>query len=146
MVAVQALGCDPIAQAYNQGLREIQPCLNPQTVADGIADGLLHHEADGAQTLAAIYASGGAALAVPDPDILAAMGELARRAGVFAEPTGAIPLSGLRQLEERGLLKSDESVVLVVTGHGLKRPDALGEPEWTVVPSRLDAVRDYLHI
>lgn len=146
MVAVQALGCAPIAQAYSQGLREIQPCLNPQTVADGIADGLLHHEADGAQTLAAIYASGGAALAIPDPSILAAMEELARRAGVFAEPTGAISLSGLRQLEERSLLKSDETVVLVVTGHGLKRPDALGEPEWTVVPSDPDVVRHYLHI
>jgi threonine synthase len=146
MVAVQALGCAPIAQAYSQGLREIQPCLNPQTVADGIADGLLHHEADGAQTLAAVYDSGGAALAIPDPSILAAMEELARRAGVFAEPTGAISLSGLRQLEERGLLKSDETVVLVVTGHGLKQPDALGEPEWTIVPSHPDAVRDYLHI
>jgi threonine synthase len=146
MVAVQGLGCAPIAEAYSRGLREIQPCINPQTVADGIADGLLHHEEDGAQTLTAIYASDGAALAVSDANILAAVEELARKAAVFAEPTGAISLSGLRQLEERGRLKSDDTVVLVVTGHGLKRPDALGEPEWTVVPSHPDAVRDYLHI
>jgi threonine synthase len=146
MVAVQGLGCAPIAQAYSQGLRQIQPCLDPQTVADGIADGLLHHEADGAQTLTAIYASGGAALAIADPDILAAVEELARKAGVFAEPTGAISLSGLRELEKRELLQPGEAVVLLVTGHGLKRPDALGEPEWQAVSPSLEAVRAHLRI
>jgi threonine synthase len=146
MVAVQGLGCSPIVQAFDAGLHEIEPCLNPQTVADGIADGLLHHEVDGALTLAAIYASDGRALAIPDPDILDAVRKLAHRTGVFAEPTGAIPLAGLQRLETSGFVKPGESVALVITGHGLKRPDALGEPEWQAVPARIEAVCDYLGI
>jgi threonine synthase len=146
MVAVQGLGCSPIAQAFDRGLREIEPCLNPNTVADGIADGLLYHEVDGALTLHAIYASDGRALAIPDPEILDAVRELAHRTGVFAEPTGAIPLAGLRQLEKAGAVQPGESVALVITGHGLKRPDALGAPDWEPVPARIEAVCNYLGV
>jgi threonine synthase len=146
MVAVQAAGCAPTARAFRAGLHEVEAWLNPQTVADGIADGLLHHEVDGALTLKAIYASGGAALAIPDPDILAAVEELARKAGVFAEPTGAISLAGLRDLERSGMVKPGETAAVIVTGHGLKRPNSLGEPDLPPVAPNIEAVCQYLGI
>ena len=144
LVAVQAAGCPPIAEAFDRGLTEIEPCLAPRTVADGIADGLLGHEQDGLVTLKAIYESGGAAIAIDDETTLRAVKELARRAGVFAEPTGAISLAGMWELASRGLLKPGETVALLVTGHGLKRPDAIDEGELELVPPKAEAVLEHL--
>ena len=144
MVAVQATGCAPIAQAYDQGRRDVEACLQPDTIADGISDGLLDHELDGAQTLSAIYASRGAAVAVADEITLRALKEMASKVGVFAEPTGAIGLAGMWELQARGMLRPGESIVLMVTGHGLKRPDAIEESSLDLVPPRLDAVLNYL--
>lgn len=146
MVAVQATGCAPIADAYAVRAGKIEPCLQPRTVADGIADGLLGHEQDGSQTLAAIYDSEGASVAVEDEVTLTAVKELARKAGVFAEPTGAISLAGMWELARRGLMKPGESAVLLVTGHGLKRPDAVDEGELELVPARIEAAVEYLGI
>ena len=144
LVAVQAAGCAPVARAFSQGRREIEPWLKPKTVADGIADGLLGHELDGTQTLNAIYDSEGLAIAAEDEATLQAVRDLARQAGVYAEPTGAICLAGLWELAARGLLRGGESVVLLVTGHGLKHSDTTVTDELTPVPPRLEAVLDYL--
>ena len=146
MVAVQAAGCPPIAEAFDRGLSEIEPCLQPKTVADGIADGLLGHEQDGFVTLKAIYESGGAALAVDDAATLQAVKELSRKAGLFAEPTGAISLAGMWELASRRLLKPGDRVVLLVTGHGLKRPDAVDEGELELVAPKLEAVLKHLQM
>jgi len=81
----------------------------------------------------AVHASDGAVVPLPDETILAAWRELALREGVFCEPAAAAGLAALGQDRlERGV-----SVVCVVTGHGLKDPDAaarLSPPPVTVAP------------
>jgi threonine synthase len=47
---------------------------------------------------------------------------LGREEGLFCEPASAAGLAGL----ERGSAKQGERVVCVITGHGLKDPDAVG--------------------
>ena len=62
----------------------------------------------------------GAGVVVSDEAIVEAIGELASTTGVFAEPAGAAALAGLRAALAEGLVRADESVVLLVTGTGLK--------------------------
>jgi threonine synthase len=79
----------------------------------------------------AVHASNGAVVSLPDEAILVAWRELALQEGVFCEPSSAAGLAALGPGElERGM-----SIVCVVTGHGLKDPDAaalLGGPPITV--------------
>ena len=55
-----------------------------------------------------------------DDEILAAIPVLARQAAVFAEPAGAAAYAGLVKAVKTGLVKSDETVVCLITGNGLK--------------------------
>jgi threonine synthase len=67
-----------------------------------------------------IRSSGGGAVTVSDTDILAAIPTLASHSGVFAEPAAAATVAGLEAALDAGLVERNESVVLLVTGTGLK--------------------------
>jgi threonine synthase len=49
---------------------------------------------------------------------------LAREEGIFAELSGALSTAGLIKAYEQGLIEKDARVVSVITGHGLKEPEA----------------------
>ena len=87
------------------------------TVASAIRISKPAH-ADEAQR--AVEESGGAILALDDGAIMEAWGLLAREEGVFCEPSSAAGLAALLA-EPPG----DGRVVCVITGHGLKDPDAV---------------------
>ncbi len=55
-----------------------------------------------------------------DEEILAAIPALARGCGVFAEPAGAAAFAGLVKAINQGLVASDERIVVINTGNGLK--------------------------
>ncbi len=59
-------------------------------------------------------------LTVSDESIGAAISELARKSGVFAEPAGAIAYAGLKRLKTEGFLNAKARVALMITGNGLK--------------------------
>ena len=87
------------------------------TVADSISVDIPR---DGLAAVRAVLESGGAAVAVPDAEILGAIPEIARGAGVFAEPAASCAWAGLKQAARDGLVKPDETVVCMITGNGLK--------------------------
>lgn len=99
------------------------------TLADSISVDLPR---DGLAAARAVLESGGAAVAVPDEDILAAIPELARGAGVFAEPAASCAWAGTKRAARDGILKPDDLVVCMCTGNGLKdvasARKAAGEP------------------
>src|SRR6266513_4644897 len=68
--------------------------------------------------------SGGAISAVTDTEILAAQIRLAGSEGLFAEPASAAPLALLFRLVRDGKIDKDAVTVVVLTGSGLKDPDA----------------------
>jgi threonine synthase len=72
-----------------------------------------------AEAEAAIRDSGGAVIALTDDEIVAAWRRLAELEGVFCEPASA---AGLAAVEKAG---ASGTIVVVVTGHGLKDPDAV---------------------
>ncbi len=122
MVAVQAAGCAPIVRAFEQGKIEAATFENAHTVATGlrvptaIGDYLI---------LRAVRESGGTALTVTDGELLAAMHELASVEGVFTAPEAAATVAALPRLRERGVLGSDDRVLLLLTGAGMKYPEQI---------------------
>jgi threonine synthase len=121
MVTVQSSTCAPIVRAFENGERFADEFENAATVASGlrvpkaIGDFLI---------LDAIRASNGAAIAVTDDDLIAAVSEIGALTGIFAAPEGGACLPALRELVERGKIQTGESVVLFNTGSGIKYLDA----------------------
>ena len=75
--------------------------------------------------LEAIYKTEGCAVAVDDDDILEAENLLASREGTFVCPEGAATLSAAMRLYKDGWIGSEEKVVLLNTGSGLKYPETV---------------------
>src|SRR5215510_7474701 len=117
MVTVQAEGCAPIVRAFEQGHRFADEFPNAATTASGlrvpkaIGDFLI---------LDALRASGGAAVAVSDEELIAAVREIGAVEGVFCAPEGAACLPALKKLMESGEVNKHERVVLFNTGSGVK--------------------------
>jgi len=98
------------------------PVKDPQTIATAIRIG---NPASWDKAVAAASGSEGAIMAVTDREILAAYRRLARE-GLFAEPASAASVAGLLHLHAEGTLERGQTIVCVLTGHGLK------DPEWAI--------------
>jgi threonine synthase len=114
--AAQAAGCAPVVRALQQDLEFPEP-VKPSTIAKSIAIG---NPADGFQVVRTVKATGGTGVASSDEEILQAMELLAETEGVFTEPAGGATLAGAIQLVQSGVIASNESVVVCITGNGYK--------------------------
>ncbi len=120
IIGVQSEKSNAIARAFH-GNGEIV-----RVKADSIADSICaDYPADGRAALNAAAASKGTFVTVPDEKILESLSLLARTQGVFAEPSGAAALAGVKKLVRDGWLKKDAKVAVIVTGSGLKDIDAV---------------------
>ena len=123
MISVQSEGCAPIVRAFEAGKRFAEEFENAATVASGlrvpkaVGDFLI---------LDALRASKGAAVAVSDEELMAAVGEVGAAEGLFVAPEGAACLPALRKLLERGEVSRDERVLLFNTGAGVKYLESFG--------------------
>src|ERR671917_206132 len=125
MVCAQAAGCAPIARAFEEGAESVTAWSDPpDTIATAIADPLRGYEDDGTLTLRVVRETEGVALTVTDGTIREAIRRLAELEGVFAEPSGAVPLAALAILRDAGVIRAGSRVVCLITGHGLKDPMA----------------------
>jgi len=132
MLGFQAEGAAPIVRG--------EPVEAPETVATAIRIG---NPASWQGAVAARDESGGLIESVSDDEILELQRMIVRLEGVFCEPASAAGVAGVRQLAAAGRIGRDETVVCVLTGHGLKDPDAVQADEGTLVPiaPELDAIR-----
>jgi threonine synthase len=109
MMGFQAAGSAPI---FHKCVIE-----QPNTIATAIRIG---NPASWQAANAALSGSTGAIDIVTDKEILAAQSWLASNEGIFVEPASAASVAGLFKL---GRVQA-RRIVLTVTGHGLKDPDA----------------------
>ena len=91
--------------------------VSASTIADSIS---VDRPRDGLAAVKAVIQSGGAAVTIPDKDILAAIPEIARATGVFAEPAAAAPWAAVQQMAQQSKIDADELIVCLVSGSGLK--------------------------
>jgi threonine synthase len=91
--------------------------VRANTVADSIS---VDQPRDGLAAVRGILESGGETVLVSDEEILAAIPEMARTTGVFAEPAAAAPWAAVKRLVHDDKIDADELVVCLVSGSGLK--------------------------
>ncbi len=130
----QPAGCAPIVTAMRAGRDVIRPVKQPKTIAKSLAIG---NPADGYYAVRAMTDSGGFAAAPEDDEIAAAMRLVAETEGVFTETAGGVTVAAARRLIAEGRIQRDESVVISLTGQGLKTMDALDLPAPSVIGPRL---------
>jgi threonine synthase len=119
LIAVQAETSDAIHNFVVTG--KYRNAAAPTTIADSISvsapsNALMAHRA--------ITDSKGRSVLVSDDDIRNAQLLLAQKSGIFAEPAAAAAVAGLRKLEAVDIGR-DATIVLLITGHGLKDTEAL---------------------
>ena len=121
IVAVQAAACAPLVAAFEAGDDDVAPFDKKPTLAEGIASA---RPIRARQVLAAIRATGGEAVAIPEERLLPTVRELAT-SGFFVEPTSAVVAAALPILSDRGILATGEITVLLLSGSGLKATERL---------------------
>ncbi len=117
----QAEGCSPIVRAFKENAEFVRP-VKPNTIAKSLAIG---NPADGIYALQAMRESGGVAEAVTDEEVIEGIKLLAETEGIFTETAGGVTIGVLKKLVEQGIIGSDEVVVALITGCGLKTQEVL---------------------
>jgi threonine synthase len=119
-VGGQAAGCAPVATAWERG-EPVLPVRQPDTFVRSLAIG---NPADGEASVAQAVASGGSIEAIPDEETAAAIRETARLEGIHAETAGGVTIGAVAAARRRGVIRDGDEVVAILSGNGLKTPDA----------------------
>lgn len=117
----QATGCSPISTAQKAGLDFFKP-VKPNTIAKSLAIGT---PADGFYALKAMKETSSAAEDVTDDEIRESIKLLAETEGIFTETAGGVTVGVARKLIASGKIPAKDSLVLCITGNGLKTLDAV---------------------
>jgi threonine synthase len=121
--AAQATGCAPIITAVKENSEIIKP-VKPRTLAKSLAIG---NPADGIYAVGTVKDSGGCAEDVSDDEIVEAIKLLASTEGIFTETAGGVTLGVTKKLIKQGKIPREESIVVCITGNGLKTQEAVAE-------------------
>ncbi|MGH7665236.1 MAG: threonine synthase [Gemmatimonadaceae bacterium] len=135
----QARGCAPIVNLVESGSESIVPVV-PNTIARSIAIG---NPADGLFAKRSMIETGGWAAAVSEEGIIAGIRRLAEDTGIFTETAGGVTVAGALELAHQSRFRSDDDVVLCITGNGLKTLEAIAPslPPAPLIAPRLREVR-----
>lgn len=115
-LCAQARNNQPIVQAFNSGAEKISRAPEIGTIAHAIDNPF---PPSGNRVVAELHRLGGAAVSVPEQDIVRAQADMARH-GLFGQPASCVPLGALRLARAAGVVHEGQSAVLVMTGSGLK--------------------------
>jgi threonine synthase len=132
--AAQPAGCAPIVTMIKHDTDRLVP-VRPDTIATSLAMG---NPGDAYDAYRAAKASGGSGEAATDEEIVDAISLLARTEGIFAEPAGGVTVAATRKLVARGAIARDDSVVIGITGSGLKTPAVVADrlaADLTIAPT-----------
>jgi len=141
LFGVQAKGSAAIANAFHIKSEEII-AVHADTIADSIAVDLPR---DGIRAVRAASQTKGSYLLVSDQQILNAISELGK-VGIFSEPAGATAYAGLLKAIESGMINSDDPVLVINTGSGLKDIKAamMAVKEAPVIEPTMQSLKKYL--
>jgi len=117
----QAEGCSPIATAILNKSEHVLP-VKPKTIAKSLAIG---NPADGYYAKDVITSSGGGAAIVSDDEIRDGIKLLAETEGIFTETAGGVTVASTKKLIENGAINPNESIVICITGNGMKTQEAI---------------------
>lgn len=122
LVAVQSDNCAPIVDAWEKGEKQSHLWENSETIAFGIN---VPKALGDFLVLDAIYETNGCAIAITDEELLEEQRNVAEKEGLFICPEGAAVFAAARKLKNKAWMKSDETVVVLNTGAGIKYPNTV---------------------
>lgn len=142
LYAAQPQGSAPVSTAIKEGTDMIKP-VKPKTIAKSLAIG---NPADGYYAARTVQETGGFADEASDEEIVDAIKLLAQTEGIFTETAGGVTTAVAKKLIEKGVIPKDESILISITGNGLKTQEAvmnvIGKP--MEIDSSLKAFEDML--
>ena len=147
LIGVQPEQVNPIERAYQRGDTEIEAMVPGKTMATGcVVD---NPGIDGAVALRVIKETEGFVISISEERILDAFKLLPSKEGIFAEPTGALSVAGLKFALEKGLISSGQKVACINSATGFKDLNAfkkLGQSKTQVIsiPPSLELVKKIL--
>jgi len=119
--AAQATGCAPIVNTIKARSEIVKP-VKPNTIAKSLAIG---NPADGFYASKTVLDSGGWGESASDEEIIEGMKLLAETEGIFTETAGGVTVAAAKKLIEQGKIPRKESIVLCITGNGLKTQEPI---------------------
>jgi threonine synthase len=128
----QPEGCSPISEMIMKNEDALKP-VKPNTIAKSLAIG---NPADGYYARDAVKASGGSAEVATNNEIREGIKLLAQTEGIFTETAGGVTVACAKKLIEKGAIQKNKTLVLAITGNGLKTQDAIESV--LVPPLRID--------
>jgi threonine synthase len=152
-VGGQAAGCSPVATAFAAGRSDIEPVRRPDTIVRSLAIG---NPADGRYAVELARGSEGSVEAITDEQTADAIRRTAALEGVYTETAGGVTIAAAEAARRNGTIRDGDEVVALLTGNGLKTPDAVrfgleerpakpGRPGLTpVIPARFAAFEAWL--
>jgi len=132
LYVTQYEGCAPLVKAWSEGRDEVTPWGKIDIPPGGLKS---PNPPGGRAVLELIRKHGGGAVTASADEALAAVDEMTREEGLFPCPESATTLAGLRKAIAQGWIKTDEEVVLISTGSGLKSIPTLATPRFTTITS-----------
>src|SRR4051794_7514343 len=134
-VGGQAAGCSPVATAFAQRSPTVAPVRRPDTIVRSLAIG---NPADGAHALELVRRTSGSIESVDDVDTAGWIRQTARLEGVYTETAGGVTVAAAAAARRAGVIRDGDEVVALLTGNGLKTPDAVrfGAPDLPAAPGR----------
>ena len=144
LIGVQASNVDPVVQADKNETEIIKSKKTVNTVAGGIN---ITNPINGLRALKAIRASKGLTVSVSEDEITQMQIDFARIEGIGTEPTGAVPVAGLKKLVKEQKIHKECTVVCILTGSVLKDPDIIIKNNYSLkkVDKNINAVLDLVN-
>lgn len=118
LAVIQAEGASPFYRAFKRGFKEFEP-MKAETIATAIRIG---NPVNYEKAVKSIEFTKGVVESVSDLEILEAKRDI-DNLGIGCEPSSASTLAGLRKLRKSDVIKSSDTVVMILTGNLLKDPD-----------------------
>ncbi len=123
LIGIQTEAVSPIYQAFSRKSTEVEEVPSKTTLAEGIA---CVKPVRGKKILEIAQETRGCFEIVSEKEIIEGWKDLARH-GVYVEPTSAVVVKALDRLARKDLLNNQDSIVLILTGIGLKATETLGK-------------------
>jgi threonine synthase len=122
LYGAQATGCSPITTALKSGWDAFKPVKSPNTIAKSLAIG---NPADGFYAIEVMRKRDAWGEDATDDEIIEGMKILAETEGIFTETAGGVTVAVAKKLIREGVIPRDETIVLAITGNGLKTQESL---------------------
>ena len=123
LFGIQSESISPLYQAFSNKAGEVKEVPAKDTLAEGIA---CIRPIRGKEILKIAQLTQGGFEIVSEEEIIEGWKFLSHQ-GIYVEPTSAVVLKAIDRLRAKGLLSSQESIVLILTGIGLKATETLGK-------------------